>query len=329
MAQTLAEIAKSINIAKSSVQNRPQRIFLCGGQIPKDGGVPRSLRAVLMALLDKDHASLRSKIILAEEAADWYHSPNSPHFPNLVDLEDQIGALSSLILLIIESAGSIAELGAFSFIPSFRAKLSVVLESSFQYEHSFIMDGPLAMVEKESKENGGRGGWYAFDWHNKTKPIINSRRALKAADKIIEEILYPAIQKTHGSEIFNAKNLEHQILLAADLIGLSGPLLISEIMEMLEGLDLKTEKKIEQKRVEGFLFLLENLGHLRKTRAGHYDFYVPSADSPGFISYYSVTGKPIKRDGLGADISKILKKLPRLDYRKAAFKNSQRVKVTQ
>jgi len=291
MPRTLAEVAMSLNIAKSSVQNRLPQIFLCGGPLPKPGEAPTSLRAVLMAVLDKDYPGLRSSVILAEEAADWYHnpkSPNAPHFPNLVDLEEQIGALSTLILLIVESAGSIAELGAISFISSFRVKLSVVLEGRFQDDRSFIMDGPVAMVEKENKAKGGPSRWYALTWLQKTKkPIINLLHTERAARRIVREILDPAISGMNATELFRAESLEHQILLVADLVSAGGPLLISEIMEILEGLDLKTEKKIEQHKVEEYLFLLENLGHLSKTRAGNNYFYVPPDRDREFISYIS------------------------------------------
>jgi hypothetical protein len=328
MAPTLVEIAKSLNIAKSYVQNRPTQIFLCGGPIPDTGMPNASLRAVLMALIRSKYPHLSPSVILAEDAAKWYHNPDSPYFPNLVDLEKQIGALSTLILLIVESPGSIAELGAFSFIPSLQAKLYVVLEGSFQHKRSFIMDGPIAMVEKESTAKGGASRWYALNWLKKTKrPLINPARAEKAADKIIGKILDPAIKKTNKSELFRAENIEHQMLLVADLVSMSGSLLISEIMDMIEGLNLETEKKIEQKKVEEYLFLLENLGFLSKTRAGNYDFYVIPKRDLEFLSYISIDGKPAKRESLTLDIRATLKTLPNHDYRNLAFRTAARKKA--
>jgi hypothetical protein len=117
--------------------------------------------------------------------------------------------------------------------------------------------------------------------------------------------------------------------LVADLVAVSGPLLIHEIMEMIGGLDLMTEREIEQKNVEGFLFLLEKLGHLTKTRAGNYDFYVPSKTDTNFISYLSAAGKSIKWERLAADISKIIPNLPGFEYRKAAYKSAPKMKVAR
>ncbi len=327
MAQTLAEIAMSLNIAKSTVQNRQPQIFLCGGPLSKHEETPASLRAVLMELLENDYTELRSNIILAEDAADWYHNPKSPlppRFPNLVNLEEQIGALSTLILLIVESAGSIAELGAFSFIESLRAKLSVVLEATYQDQRSFIMDGPVAMLDGESEARGGPSRWYALDWLTDTEEkTINILDARKVADKIINEILDPAIKKLNDSELFRAGKIEHQILLVGDIVNVGGPLLISEIMEILEGLGLEIEKKLEEHKVEEYLFLLENLGHLSKTRAGNNYFYVPPERDREFISYISRNGKPSRRMDLREDLRAARKKLPDDDYdRKLAFRNA-------
>lgn len=329
MSQTLAEIAMSLNIVKSSIQNRPPQIFLCGGPLPKPGEAPASLRAVLMEHLQTDYPELRSSVILAEDAASWYHSPKSPRFPNLVNLEEQIGALSTLILLIVESAGSIAELGAFSFIPSLREKLSVVLETRYQNERSFIMDGPVAMLERESEADGGASRWYALDWLKDTKEqTISDSDAIRVADKIVKEIFNPAIRDLNDSELFRVNKIEHQILLIGDLVSAGGPLLISEIMEILDGLNLGTGKEIEEKKVKEYLFLLENLGHLSKTHAGNHDFYVPPERDREFISYISMDGKPVRRMDLREDLRAARKKLSDDDSdRKLAFKNATRMRA--
>src|SRR5580698_7438290 len=98
MAQTLAQIAKTLSIDKSSVQNPLRKIFLCGGSMPKPGQPSTSLRGFLIAHLERENSALLPDILLAEEAAEWYHNPISEGFSNLVDLEVRIAALSKLIL---------------------------------------------------------------------------------------------------------------------------------------------------------------------------------------------------------------------------------------
>ena len=258
MARTLAEIAKTLNLGKSSVQNRTPMLFLCGGSLPKARYAPASLRGFLVKVLKGKRKVLRSSVILAEDAAKWYRGANGPQYSNLVDLEEQIAALSTLILLIVESSGSIAELGAFSFIPSLRAKLHVILDGSFQKDRSFIMDGPVAMVDAESKAKGGPSRYYTYDWlKRKGKPTVNARGAEQVAHQIVAEILDPAVKEMSKSELFRKGSMEHQMLLVADLVNVSGALLISEIMEILTVLEVG----IEQGRWrDGSFFLLGEFG---------------------------------------------------------------------
>jgi hypothetical protein len=95
MANTLTDIAKTLNIGKSSVQNPLRKIFLCGGPIPKPGEPSASLRGFLIARLEKEKNAILPDVLLAEEAAEWYHNPISEGFTNLVDLEVRIAAISN------------------------------------------------------------------------------------------------------------------------------------------------------------------------------------------------------------------------------------------
>ncbi|MGA3335332.1 MAG: retron St85 family effector protein [Terracidiphilus sp.] len=324
MARTLAEIAKTLNLGKSFVQNRTPMLFLCGGSLPKARHAPASLRGFLVKVLKGKSRVLRSSVILAEDAARWYRGANGPQFSNLVDLEEQIAALSTLILLIVESSGSIAELGAFSFIPSLRAKLHVILDGSFQYDHSFIMDGPVAMVDAESKAKSGQSRYYTYDWlKRKGKQLVNASRAEQVAHQIVAEILDPAVKEMSKSELFRVGSMEHQMLLVADLVNVSGALLISEIIEMLSALGVS----VEQGRVEQYLFLLENLGYLSKTHPGNYDFYVQSKRDLELISFISTEGKPVKRVDLSRDLRNAFSVLPNYDHRRRAFGSAPKRKV--
>jgi hypothetical protein len=307
-------------------------LFLCGGPLPKGDQAPASLRGFLVKHLEEEHKALRSSVIsnviLAEDAAKWYHGPNSTQFSNLVDLEEQIAALSTLILLIVESSGSKAELGAFSFIRSLRTKLYVILEGRFQYEHSFIMDGPVAKVDAESKARGIPSRYYTYDWLKRTKkPSVNARRAEGVAHQIVGEILDPAVKEMNKVELFRGTSIEHQILLVADLVSVCGALLISEIMELLDGLGLSP--KVEQKKVEQYLFLLENLGYLCKVHPGNYDFYVPPKRDLELITYISTVGNPVKRLDLRREIRNIFKTLPNYKHRQRAFESTTRKKAGQ
>lgn len=82
--------------------------------------------------------------------------------------------------------------------------------------------------------------------------------------------------------------------------------------------------------MEEYLYLLENLGHLNKTRAGNNYFYVPPDRDHEFISYISRSGKPVRRMALREDIRTARKTLPDDDYdRKLAFRNAVNKRATR
>jgi hypothetical protein len=318
MAQTLADIAKTLDIGRSLVQNPIRKIFLCGGPMPKPGEPPTSLRGFLVARLEKDKHTLLPDILLAEEAAEWYHNPISEGFTNLVDLEVRIAAVSKLILLIVESPGSMTELGAFSFIDSLRRKLHAVLDRSFQDHKSFIMDGPIARirVESESESDSGSGGFYTFKWLSRAKkPKLVARLAELESQDIIKQVIEPAINATTRPERFELSNAGHKMLLIADLVSLGGALRLPEIVELLNGLGVD----IPRKELHQHLFLLEKLDFLFKTHEGRDDYFAQADGALKFISYERFDTVQFDRARLRLDILANLKERPNYKNRIRAF----------
>ena len=323
MAQTLADIAKTLNIGKSSVQNPVRKIFLCGGPMPKHGESPTSLRGFLIARIEKENSALLPDILLAEEAAEWYHNPISEGFTNLVDLEVRIAAVSKLILLIVESPGSMTELGAFSFVDSLRKKLHAILDCTFQDDRSFIMDGPIARikVESESESAAESGGFYTFKWLSRAKkPKIVARLAELASQEIIRQVIEPAVNAPTRSESFDRTNLGHKMLLIADLVSLAA-LRLPEIVEMLNGLGLETPRK----ELYQHLFLLEKLNFLSKSHEGKDDYFAQADGNLKFISYGRSDGAQFDRVRLRMDLVAALKERPNYQNRVRAFATAKKV----
>ncbi|MFZ1085479.1 MAG: retron St85 family effector protein [Terracidiphilus sp.] len=315
MDKALVEVAKSHNLAKSFVQNRIPKLFLCGGETSQNGEPPNTLRGFLVQYLENSKPGLRSSTILAEEAATWYLS--TKYFDNLVDLEEQIAALSTLILLIVESPGSMTELGAFSFVESLRNKLYVVLEESYQDDHSFIVLGPIEKIKREGESDRSR--YYTYEWFNESNsPNIDADRARKASQQIVEEILEPAFSQISKTEQFDSENVGHRMLLVADLVSIGGALLVSEIMELLTGFNVTVNNQIiARDKVEQYLFILDNLKLLKKQHAGNCDYYVQIGEDLKFINYSA-------RERLRIDINNVLQKLSGYKNRTRAREHAQK-----
>src|SRR5690606_14152668 len=95
-----------------------------------------------------DHeAKISKKIWLAEEVTDWFMEGI---YHDLIDLETHLAHLSDLIVLIVESPGSIAELGAFSVVPEIREKLQVFIRQERYKSDSFISLGPIRSIKRSN-----------------------------------------------------------------------------------------------------------------------------------------------------------------------------------
>lgn len=70
---------------------------------------------------------------------------------DLLSLEGLLAKTVDIILMIPESPGSFAELGAFANDEKLRKKMICVLDSKYKKHKSFINQGPIKLVKKENK----------------------------------------------------------------------------------------------------------------------------------------------------------------------------------
>jgi hypothetical protein len=311
MAKTLAEVAKTLNIRESTIQNPIKKIFLCGGQRAKKVGEPPiSLRGKLIALLEDADGRLPPYIVLAEEAVAWYHSLSSNRFSNLVELEACIAALSTQILLIVESAGSMTELGAFSFDNRLSKKLYAVLDKSYEKDQSFIMDGPIAKIRN-------LGGYCGRDWLLRPKESeIDAVKAEVVSQRIITEILNPEINRPPKKQDFDDQSTGHKMLLISDLVCLGGALREPEIFTFVKALGIS----ITRFELGQYLFLLEKLKFLSETHEGMDDYFFQTDPNLKFVAYATSDGRQFDRDRYRAYIQEALPKRGHYEDRKNVLK---------
>ena len=105
MTNPLEAFASSLDLNASRVLNSPSLIFLCGGPLTQETGDDPSARAIFYQRLKEEHQDLFKRVLLAEHANKW--SRIGRQYGNLLDLENDLAGLSAVILLFVESAGSI------------------------------------------------------------------------------------------------------------------------------------------------------------------------------------------------------------------------------
>ena len=104
-----------INLGNSRVVFMDDHIvLLCGGKValkdrPEDPDPPTSSLRHAIIRSDTAYETYRP-----EEITDW-HADGL--FRNLMDFEQELAGICSLVVVILESAGAIAELSAFSQLP--------------------------------------------------------------------------------------------------------------------------------------------------------------------------------------------------------------------
>lgn len=245
------QFLKSVQLEESRVQYPEDVVFFCGGLIQSAGNGFSSLRAFIYSR--REDCLPGKSIILAEKAAQAF---DSHIYDDLMDFEKFIASISRVILLVSESPGSIAELGAFSQISEISPKLLVYIHSRYYNENSFIKDGPIRYLENRNEQSVQE-----FDWPQNDQGVVDAAAAnnlvpaFAAAMKSFE-------RRQPRTERFDKERVGHQILLTAGVIHLLGCCKIREIIEAFEllGFDL-TEKQAKQN-----IFCLKLFGWVRSVK---------------------------------------------------------------
>lgn len=170
-------------------------IFLCGGY-------QSTRRKTLDTYLRKRHSFLLFK---AEDV--WgtvSHQPNA----NALEMERQLAALSDMVIVIVESAGTIAELGAFALTKELRSRLLPILSREHKNQSSFLNTGPVAWVDRDSRY----------------KPSIwaNHSIILDSTDELENRLTRLPKLRSHGVANIDSSD-KHLLFLITDLVEIFGP----------------------------------------------------------------------------------------------------------
>lgn len=114
-------------------------MFLCG----KENSTNRD---TLREYLTKHHPDLL--VFYAEHV--WQHVAGREEL-NTLQMENELGRLADVLIILVESPGTYTELGAFSLNDELRPKLLPILDRRYKNRQSFINTGPIRWINKESR----------------------------------------------------------------------------------------------------------------------------------------------------------------------------------
>ena len=297
----------SVDPSKFAIQNQPDYIFLCGGRLDD---FDRSLRAYFYRDKVKKNPTLLERVQLAENADEWYQSRKL--FDDLLELEEHLAGLSACVLLFVESPGAIAEFGAFSQMKLIREKLVVVIEESYFVKQSFIKNGLVEHVRRDSPQSVLSYPWFSPPTGSSVG-IIDPARASGTLDEVDREIK-EILRRKSKTTTFRKDDHGHMMLLIADLVTLSVIILQREILKILNQLGIE----ITSQSLKKYLFLLDQLHLITARRFGKVDYYTDLVGGHEYVSYAPKT--PMDRPRLRALLRKDLPLTAAKNRALAAFK---------
>lgn len=237
-------------------------VFLCGGPLSNGTRTFSSIRDFIDRKADDTLPN--NTIVLAERASQKF---DSGLFTDLIELETYIASIARVILLVCESAGSIAELGAFSQVPEISEKLQVIVHSDHYLSNSFIRDGPLRFLDNQNTE-----AVQQFRWRTNSSGNVTRDSAASIAAPIGAAVSR-FTRTQHRTESFDASRRGHQILLVAGIIYYCRCCKLMEIVEYAGDFGVP----LTRSQVRKYIFCLEVFGWISSVKRGsnYYFFTLP------------------------------------------------------
>lgn len=280
-----------LDLSKTRIRAFEGFILLCGGASGADAHPVKSVRHLIQAeLTGGRHSELAKRVRLAEETQDWFHGGV---YSDLVTFEEHLAGLSAVVVLVVETAGSIAELGAFSVSDPFVDRLMVIVSQDHYDQDSFIRLGPIQKIENVSRESV-----LVYDWHDRSvggRPTENFELIRSELTDVVSKIR-DYVSPSGREHIFRAAEPSHVMSLICELCDLFGALNESDIREFLAQLSVV----VDAKGLSQYLFLLQKCQMLFVKPKGHGRyFYVENWSTR--VSFAYLEGAKFNRERLKVD----------------------------
>lgn len=144
-----------LNLDGTRVSRPSKFLFLCGGAICNEGRAA-NLRDYLLRVRP---IKTKYDIVLAEEATQLYRDTG---YKDLITFEEDIARIAAIVMVIAESSGSLAELGAFSTNDTIMPTLRVIIPKHHESAESFVRYGPIKRLLNVNREYLGVYPWKVY-----------------------------------------------------------------------------------------------------------------------------------------------------------------------
>lgn len=202
------EILEAVRKNEYRFRRTPNVLFLCGANQSK----PRDRLAEYIRKRRQD-----TLVFYAEEV--WAAISRLEQLSAL-EMEAKLAALSDIVVIIVESPGTFAELGAFSLSEQLRKKLLPILDARYRTGQSFVETGPVRWTDKDSD-------FRPSIW-------VNHESILEAARELEARLTKILPQPTRIKDLSTSP--KHLLFFICDLVAIFGPCPSSHVALYVENI---------------------------------------------------------------------------------------------
>lgn len=258
----ISSLKSEQRIRKFTSNELPKFVFVCGEQILNNDGTIRPKEELIREnniryyIMNKLEASKKTnkygkenrqvKCVISEKLY------NTDLADDILTFEEILAEISENIVIVVESPGSICELGAFVMNEKFIDKTVVLNENKQEYLKSFITLGPIKKIEGKNDGN--------VIWHNGKANIMNS---LEVTRKIQEMVVSPVCIEPNDNQ--NDIDLKYLIYEFLNIIELFQPITAFEIIDVYMRIKNFTKYEIKnskEHKVNTFKKVLRLMGDM-------------------------------------------------------------------
>lgn len=285
MKKLIDSFLDSLDLSKTKVDKFPSKIFLCGGP-PRESSERKgwaSARHFIAEHLRINHPEISQHIVLAEVHADWR---SGRHYKTLLGVEIDIVNLASAIIIFLESAGSIAELGAFSMLDNVKHRIHVFLQDAHSTNHSFINDGIIAHIDDAIPTTRV----YTYDWKIEGELLADPDGFSEHITSIVDNIRNALAQESKPIPL-DFKDSGHQMLFLVQMIIVFSALKITECYEIMSKVFQLSDDDVQSR-----VYALERLGMVKMAPYGGNVYYISLIEDDPCLLYSLKSQKLLDTD---------------------------------
>jgi hypothetical protein len=262
--------AKAIADATAQIAKFPEYIAVFGGGVSSFDEVSRnaasrSQRDSFVRWVRSKRSDLASLLVTPESYEDW---SDFNTYSDLLAFEQDLGYLTSVVLVFLEGYGAVAELGSFSQINSLKDLLVVVVYDDQHPKKSFISLGPLRQLANADP--------YSV--------CAVPHREGFCLDEDIDVIMRHVDEKRDVGRrklSFDKQETQHHFIAALDIISILEVVNFGDLQIALNALGID----LSESRLRQMLFTLSTIGAIGRRQYGGNIYYFPRLRRIEWLKY--------------------------------------------